>query len=416
MRLTLFSMVLLVAMGSEQADAAGDLDAPIARGRYLAQQADCAACHTADPKRPFAGGLALQSPLGAMYSTNITPDTRDGIGSYTLEQFGNALRKGVAADGHNLYPAMPYPSFSRLSDEDVSDLYTYFEHEVLADPTENHAPDIPWPLNMRWPLSIWNALFTETQPYQPIATQTPQWNRGAYLVQGPGHCGTCHTPRGIAFQEKALDQNGAGYLSGAKLAGWYAADLAGATNSSLQDWSEGDLVEFLKAGRNTHTAAFGPMAEAVAHSTQYYNDADLNAVAVYLKSLSTGRAVATVGKDRTTANLVAGKPGSLGDELYLDNCAACHRSDGQGYQRTFPRLAGNSAVVGASPDSLIRIILHGSSMPITQAAPTGLSMPAFDWRLNDGQVAELASFLRSAWGYQAAPVTADEVARIRASP
>jgi mono/diheme cytochrome c family protein len=414
MKSTLLSLALLLAAGSAQADAADDLDASIARGRYLAQLGDCAACHTVDPKRPFAGGLALQSPLGAMYSTNITPDTHNGIGIYTLEQFGDALRKGVAADGRHLYPAMPYPSFSRLSDEDVSDLYAYFKHGVLADPSENQASGIPWPLNMRWPLGIWNALFTEAKPYQPVATQTPEWNRGAYLVQGLGHCGTCHTPRGIAFQEKALDQNEAGYLTGAKLAGWYAADLAGATDSSLQDWSEADLVEFLKAGRNTHTAAFGPMGEAVAHSTQYFNDSDLKAVAVYLKSLSAGREVASVGSDTTTTRLVEGQPKGGGEELYLDNCAACHRSDGRGYRSTFPRLAGNSAVVGASPDSLIRIILHGSSMPVTQTAPTGLSMPAFDWRLSDGQVAQLASFLRSAWGYQAAPVSAEEVARIRA--
>lgn len=414
MKTVLLSLALLLAMESVQADAAQDLDAAIARGRYLARLGDCAACHTADAKRPFAGGLALQSPLGAMYSTNITPDTRNGIGSYTLEQFGDALRKGIAADGRHLYPAMPYPSFSRLTDQDVGDLYDYFKHGVRADPTENQASAIPWPLNMRWPLGIWNALFTDAKPYQPVAAQTPEWNRGAYLVQGLGHCGTCHTPRGIAFQEKALDQTGAAYLSGAKLAGWYAADLAGATDSSLQGWSEADLVEFLKAGRNTHTAAFGPMGEAVAHSTQYFNDADLKAVAVYLKSLSAGREVAAVGSDSTTVKLVEGKPASLGEELYLDNCAACHRSDGRGYRSTFPRLAGNSAVLGASADSLIRIILNGSSVPVTQSAPTGLSMPAFGWRLDDAQVAELASFLRSAWGYQAAPVRAEEVAHLRA--
>ncbi|PJI47041.1 MAG: alcohol dehydrogenase [Pseudomonas sp.] len=414
MKSVLLSLALLLAMESAQADAAEDLDAAIARGRYLSQLGDCAACHTVNPKRPFAGGLALQSPLGAMYSTNITPDSRNGIGSYSLEQFGDALRKGIAADGRHLYPAMPYPSFSRLTDQDVSDLYAYFKHGVLADPTENRAAAISWPLNMRWPLGIWNALFTEAKPYQPVAAQTAEWNRGAYLVQGLGHCGTCHTPRGIAFQEKALDQTGADYLSGAKLAGWYAADLAGVTDSSLQGWSEADLVEFLKAGRNPHTAAFGPMGEAVAHSTQHFDDADLKAVAVYLKSLSVGREVASVGNDTTTANLVEGKPTSVGEELYLDNCAACHRSDGRGYRSTFPRLAGNSAVVGASPDSLIRIILDGSSMPITQRAPTGLSMPAFGWRLSDGQVAELTSFLRSAWGYRAAPVSADAVARIRA--
>ena len=385
------------------------------RGEYLARAGDCAACHTSPGGKPFAGGLPLATPLGAVYSTNITPDPKTGIGSYSYDDFARALRDGVAKGGTRLYPAMPYTAYAKITDEDMKALYAWFlEGGVQAVAQPNQDSDIAWPLNMRWPLGIWNALFTDAKPYQPVAAQTPEWNRGAYLVQGLGHCGTCHTPRGIAFQEKALDQTGAAYLSGAKLAGWYAADLAGATDSSLQGWSEADLVEFLKAGRNTHTAAFGPMGEAVAHSTQYFNDADLKAVAVYLKSLSAGREVAAVGSDSTTVKLVEGKPASLGEELYLDNCAACHRSDGRGYRSTFPRLAGNSAVLGASADSLIRIILNGSSVPVTQSAPTGLSMPAFGWRLDDAQVAELASFLRSAWGYQAAPVRAEEVAHLRA--
>ncbi|MDN6857782.1 cytochrome c [Pseudomonas sp. CAN2814] len=414
MKSALFSLALLLAVGSVQADTANELDAAIERGRYLAQLGDCAACHTADPKRPFAGGLALQSPMGAIYATNITPDTRNGIGGYSQEQFADALRKGVAADGRHLYPAMPYPSFARLTDQDVGDLYAYFRHGVLADPTDNRATDIPWPLNMRWPLGVWNALFTEAAPYQPVASQTAQWNRGAYLVQGLGHCGTCHTPRGLAFQEKALDQTTPGYLSGAKLAGWYAADLTGASGNGLRGWSQADLVEFLKTGRNAHAAAFGPMGEAVEHSTQHFSEPDLKAVAVYLQSLSAGHAAQAVGSDYTSERLADGKPEGRGEELYLDNCAACHRSDGQGYRSTFPRLAGNSAVTGEGADSLIRIILNGSSMPITQGAPTGLSMPAFGWRLSDTQVAQLASFLRSAWGYQAAPVTPAEVANIRA--
>jgi mono/diheme cytochrome c family protein len=414
MKSTLLSLTLLLAVGSVQADAANELDAAIERGRYLAQLGDCAACHTADPKRPFAGGLALQSPMGAIYATNITPDTRNGIGGYSQEQFADALRKGVAADGRHLYPAMPYPSFSRLTDQDVSDLYAYFRHGVLADPNDNRATDIPWPLTMRWPLGVWNALFTEAAPYQPVASQSAQWNRGAYLVQGLGHCGTCHTPRGLAFQEKALDQSGTDYLAGAKLAGWYAADLTGATGGGLQGWSQADLVEFLKTGRNAHAAAFGPMGEAIAHSTQHFSEQDLKAVAVYLLSLSAGREAQTVSSDYTSERLADGKPEGRGEELYLDNCAACHRSDGQGYRSTFPRLAGNSAVTGEGADSLIRIILNGSSVPVTQGAPTGLSMPPFGWRLNDTQVAQLASFLRSAWGYDAAPVTAAEVAKIRA--
>lgn len=412
----LASLCLAVLLGSGQAFADGgdDLDAAIARGKYLARLGDCAACHTAAPKQPFAGGVPLQSPLGTIYSTNITPDDADGIGRYSREQFADALRKGRAADGHFLYPAMPYPSFSRLSDQDVGDLYTYFMHGVQALPGKPVPSGIPWPLNMRWPLALWSAAFTTQGPYQQVAGRSAEWNRGAYLVQGLGHCGSCHTPRGIALQEKALDQGSPQYLAGAAQDGWAAPDIGGAKPGSLQGWSEQDLVTFLKTGRNDHSAAFGAMSGAVLHSTQYFSDADLKAVAVYLRSLGDRTPPRNAGADQTTPRLAKGLPQGEGEALYLDNCAACHRSDGQGYRATFPRLVGNSAVLGDSPESLIHIILKGSSVPKTQGAPTGLSMPDFGWRLNDAQVAELATFLRSAWGYNEAAVKAEEVARVRA--
>lgn len=416
MKSVLLTLALLLAVDSALADAAEDLDAAIARGRYLARLGDCAACHTADPKQPFAGGVPLQSPLGAIYSSNITPDDADGIGRYSLEQFADALRKGRAADGHYLYPAMPYPSFSRLSDQDVGDLYAYFLHGVEARPGKARPSGIPWPLNLRWPLALWSAVFTTQGTYQEVPGRSPEWNRGAYLVQGLGHCGSCHTPRGIALQEKALDQGSPQYLAGAAQDGWAAPDIGGAKPGSLQGWSEQDLITFLKTGRNDHSAAFGAMSDAVLHSTQYFSDADLKAVAGYLGSLSEGQVPRSPQEDRTTPRLAKGMPQGAGEALYLDNCAACHRSDGQGYRATFPRLVGNSAVLGDSPESLIHIILKGSSVPKTQGAPTGLSMPDFGWRLDDAQVAELATFLRSAWGYNAAAVKAEEVARIRALP
>ncbi|MBB4865865.1 mono/diheme cytochrome c family protein [Pseudomonas nitritireducens] len=413
MKLILLPLALSLCIGLAQA---ADLaqQASLERGRYLALLGDCAACHTLDARRPFAGGVALQSPLGPIYASNITPDTRNGIGSYSLAQFDNAMRHGIAADGRQLYPAMPYPSFARLTDQDVGDLYTYFLHGVAADPSENRPPDIVWPLSMRWPLSWWNSLFAGAQAYQADTGKSAQWNRGAYLVQGLGHCGSCHTPRGLAFQEKALDQSDGDYLSGGQLAGWYAAALTGNAGDALRGWTEADLVEFLRNGRNVHTAAFGPMAEAVAHSTQYFNDEDLEAVAVYLRSLAPATPAAPPGADRTSATLAQGAPRSPGEQLYLDNCSACHRSDGQGYARTFPRLAGNSAVTGQSADSLIRIILQGGQVPVTRGAPSGLRMPDFGWRLDDRQVAELSSFLRSAWGYQGTPVQPEDVARLRA--
>ncbi|SDI46400.1 Cytochrome c, mono-and diheme variants [Pseudomonas delhiensis] len=389
--------------------------AAVDRGRYLARLGDCAACHTSDPARPFAGGLRMNTPIGAIYSTNITPDPLSGIGGYSLADFARALREGRAADGHWLYPAMPYPSFAKLSDADVADLYQYFQQGVQPQQQANRKADIPWPLNLRWPLGLWSALFAGGERYRDDPQRSAQWNRGAYLVQGLGHCGSCHSPRGWAFQELAQDQGDARYLGGGTLDGWHAPELRSATASGLQQWSEAELVAFLKTGHNERTAAFGAMVGAVQNSTQYFTDEDLRAVAGYLKSLGEGSGAPDLARDDGLSYraLAAGQPASTGAALYLDNCAACHRSDGRGYRNTFPQLLGNSAVLGNDPSSLISIILKGSRMAVTEGAPTGLRMPDFGWRLDDVQVAELANFLRQAWGQRAPRVSAAQVAALR---
>ncbi|VEA65209.1 Gluconate 2-dehydrogenase cytochrome c subunit precursor [Serratia plymuthica] len=218
------SLLALLMLSAGVAQAADDAQR-IQHGEYLARAGDCAACHTAPGGVPFAGGLKMTTPIGAIYSTNITPDKQTGIGEYSQQEFSDALRKGVARDGTRLYPAMPYPSFAKISDEDVRDLYLYFTHQVKPVAQQNKDSDIPWPLNMRWPLALWNLAFREDGSYRPDAKQSAEWNRGAYLVQGLGHCGTCHTPRGIGFQEKALTQSDSAYLSGGTLEGWHAANL-----------------------------------------------------------------------------------------------------------------------------------------------------------------------------------------------
>ena len=386
----------------------------VARGEYLATAGDCVACHTASGPA-FTGGLKMTTPVGAIYSTNITPDKQTGIGDYTYDDFARALRQGIARDGRHLYPAMPYTEYAKVSDADMHALYAYFMHGVTAVHQENKPSDIPWPLNMRWPLAVWNKLFLDDTPFKNDPTQSAEWNRGAYLVQGLEHCGACHTPRGIAFQEKASDEKGADFLTGGTLEGWHAPDLTGNVKSGLGRWSTGDLQMFLKTGRNDQSAAFGSMSEAIGHSTQHLTDADLHAMAVYIKSLKSSdpQAQPPATTDSTTAALIRGDLSQTGAEEYMDNCAACHRLDGKGYAKTFPTLAGNPVLLSDDPSSLISIVLTGGKMPVTQQSVTGLTMPDFGWRLSDQQVADVVSFIRSSWGNNAGKVEAKQVADIR---
>ncbi|PKH22370.1 alcohol dehydrogenase [Enterobacterales bacterium CwR94] len=387
----------------------------LSRGEYLAKAGDCVACHTVAGGKAFAGGLEMSTPVGAVYSTNITPDKTTGIGEYRYEDFANAVRNGIAKDGHHLYPAMPYTSFAKVSDEDMHALYDYFMHQVKPVAQANRDSDIPWPLNMRWPLAVWNWAFHDDAVFQPDSQQSEEWNRGAYLVQGLEHCGTCHTPRGIGFQEKALDQHDPAFLTGGTLEGWHAPDLTGNMKSGLGRWQADDIVTFLKTGRNDHSAAFGSMSDVVEHSTQYLSQDDLHAMAVYLKSLPSSNpdAQPPQANDATTAALVKGDMQQTGAQEYVDNCAACHRLDGAGYSKTFPALAHNSAVLSDDPSSLISIVLKGGHVPITQQAPTGLAMPDFGWRLDNQQVADVVTFIRNGWGNQAPAVTADQVKKLR---
>jgi mono/diheme cytochrome c family protein len=386
----------------------------IEHGSYLALAGDCVACHTAPGGKTFAGGLPMASPIGNIYSTNITPDVKTGIGQYSLQDFDKAVRQGEAKDGHALYPAMPYPSFVKMSDADLNDLYLYFMHGVTPVEQANKDTDITWPLSIRWPLSVWSWIYVDEGVYQNDPSQTSEWNRGAYLVQGLGHCGSCHTPRGLGFQEKALDQNDSDYLAGGTLEGWHAPNLNGDPVNGLGKWSQRDIIDFLQKGHNEQTAAFGSMVDVIQNSTQHLNDNDLKAIAVYLKSLpSVNDSSAPKTNSATYQELSSGQANSPGAQLYLDNCAACHRSDGKGYKNTFPALDGNSVLNSDDPSSVIHIILAGGKAPVTAKAPTGLVMPDFGWRLNDQEVAELATFVRNAWSNKAPKVSKGQVEDIR---
>ncbi len=415
--LTPLALILAGLCGSVYAannDSSSATSSAMSRGEYLAKAGDCVACHTSAGGKPFAGGLKMTTPVGAIYSTNITPDKDTGIGDYSYEDFVKAVRQGISKSGSTLYPAMPYASFSKMTDQDMQDLYQYFMQQVKPVRAQNKAPDIPWPMNMRWPLALWRLAFTDDQRFKPVAGKSAEWERGAYLVQGPGHCGACHTPRGIGFQEKALDQSSPLYLTGNTLEGWHAPDLTGTESDGLGRWSQQDIVSFLKNGVSAQSAAFGSMSEVVHDSLSYLTDSDLQAIAVYLKSLPAAHQVKAAADNSATASaLFKGDVSATGAEVYLDNCSACHRSDGKGYDKTFPALAGNSVILSNDPSSVIHIILQGGQRVITPDMPTGFTMPDFGWRLSDQQVADVATFIRQGWGNNAPAVTASQVTEIR---
>ena len=403
------------------ADYAADLDnltrSQVERGRYVARLGDCVACHTgADRSKPMAGGLALETPFGVLYSTNITPDRETGIGNYNFEQFDRAMRKGVTASGDNLYPAMPYPSYARISAEDMQALYAYLMQGVNPVRQENRALEMGFPFNQRWGLTLWNWMFLDDQMFTANPAQSTEWNRGAYIVQGLGHCGACHTPRGIGFQEKTLSEagkRGEYFLAGETVEGWRALSLRNL-------WTPEQTAEMLKTGRNSHGTVSGNMVDVVQHSTQYMEDADLRAVGVYLKSLPSsehdkpmqvaqGPVPMITPRSTTPTNLLASR-GGLG---YQQFCADCHRADGAGVKGVFPPLAGNPVLMSEDPSTLVHITLTGWRSAQTADSARALTMPSFA-RLSDQEIAEILNFTRDSWGRQAAkPIPASTVAEMR---
>ncbi|MGQ9424450.1 c-type cytochrome [Gilvimarinus sp. F26214L] len=390
----------------------------MSRGEYLARVGNCAACHTIEDGEPFAGGLKMAVPmLGAIYTTNITPDRETGIGEYSFEDFDRSMRLGIAKDGHRLYPAMPYPSYAKITEDDMQALYDFFMNEVEPVRQANQDNEIPGWLSMRWPLAIWNMLTLDEDRYEADESQSDEWNRGAYLTQGLGHCGACHTPRGLLFQEQGLDESDSAFLAGAPLDHWSASPLTGDHNVGLGRWTEDDVVQFLKTGKNRWGSAFGTMVEVVNNSTQYMTDGDLRAMAVYLKSLP---AVHDEGEqwsyDSTSADKLARFDfEERGSQVYYEFCVSCHLYDGSGHGEFMPPLAGNPVVMDPDPSSLINLTLNGSLRVVVGGEAETYDMPYFRGLLDDGQIADVVSFMRSAWGHQASEVTAEDVAEIRAA-
>ena len=373
--------------------------AQINRGRYLVAAGDCMSCHLREGGEPFAGGLGLNTPFGVIYSSNITPDRDTGIGNWTGEQFYRAMHDGKGVRGEALYPAFPYPWFRRISREDIDAIYAYLK-TVPAVSYRPPANDLPFPFNFRSMVGAWNLLYLDSHDFQSDTGQSAEWNRGAYLVTGLGHCGACHTPKNSLGADKSKQE-----LHGGKLDNWVAPDLTSNLRVGLGDWSVDDIAEFLASGRNAHAAAGGAMSEVITYSTSLMNDADRRAIAVYLKSQPPSPAASSAAPDVGAMH--------RGAEIYSDACASCHLDDGVGQSRLFPPLGKDAMLQQEDPTGLLHLILGGTRIGVSAARPSPLGMPSFAWKLTDRQIADVSTFIRNSWGNQASAVAESDVRDLR---
>ena len=372
----------------------------IARGKALTDAGGCASCHTADPAKPFAGGKRIDTPFGGIYSPNLTPDRETGLGAWSDDAFYDALRFGVARDGSRYYPAFPYPNFTKLTRQDILAIRAYL---ATLTPVSNapRAPELRWPFNHRVVMRGWNWLFFKPGILMPDQQKSTEWNRGRYLVEGVAHCGGCHTPKNMFGAEKRPRA-----YSGARVAGMFAPRLDGAARGGLQSWSVEDITEYLQSGRNGKSHAGELMSEVVVNSTSRMSDADVRAIAIYLKDLPEGVREPKVARPPPSQM-------AAGEKLYNGACIACHEKDGSGAPRIYPPLPGNANLQSADALSTLRVILDGAQTVTTPRAPNTGSMPAYAAKMTDQEIADVTNYIRNAWGNAAPLVTADEVAKAR---
>lgn len=393
--------VFLCAPAATQSSETGQDFTQIERGRYLTYAADCAACHD-DPyqNRPFAGGRPIETPFGVVVAPNITPDRETGIGSFSDAQFDAALRHGKRPDDKRLYPAMPFVYYTKMSHDDVLAIRAYLNtippvhHAVVSD-------QLPFPFSVRTSMAVWDGLYFTSGEFKEDPSKSAAWNRGAYLVQGPGHCGACHTPKGALGGDKTDKQ-----LQGYSIQGWFAPNLTSGEHAGLAEWSNQDIVDYLKKGHNRFAAASGPMAEEVSDSSSHLSAADLDAIATYLKDQR--------GVTSSPTPVSADDPMMVaGAAIYQDLCSACHKSDGTGVPYLIPNLAGSTSVAARDPTTLIRVVLEGAQTVATKEEPTAPAMPAFGWQLTDAEIAAVTTYIGNSWNHAAAPVTEHEVHEAR---
>ena len=373
----------------------------IKRGEYVALTSDCVACHqTKDRKEDLSGGFAVETPFGMLYSSNITPDKETGIGNWTEQQFADAVLNGKGPNGP-LYPAMPYTSYVKMADQDIHDLWNYLQ---TVTPVKNKVVEnqLAFPFNIRYLMLGWKRLFFDASQLQNDTGKSAQWNRGRYLVEGAAHCSMCHTPRN-PFGAEIKSKN----YTGANLQNWFAPSLRNSKVHGLGNWSEEDIVSYLKTGSNRLTVASGPMAEAINASFQYFHDDDLVAMANYVKSLPDHSVEKPKPIDAANPQMINGK------KVFIDNCIACHVINGEGISSMIPAFKGNGTIQGQSSESMTHILLNGSQGAITRFNPTGAAMPAFAWKLTDTQIADVLTYIRNEWGNAAQTVSPKEVKEMR---
>jgi mono/diheme cytochrome c family protein len=394
------ALIALAATASPSGSADLQDFATLERGRYLTDAADCGSCHTIPgSEHPFSGGRPIETPFGVLASPNITPDRETGIGGWTDEEFDAAVRQGRSRNGARLYPAMPFPYYSRMSRQDVDAIRAYLG---TLPPIRNavQVNRLPFPLNIRTSMVVWDSLYFKPGEFHENTSKSKEWNRGAYLVEGPGHCGACHTPKNLLGGDKQSEA-----FRGGVLQGWAAPDITSG-QGPLRNWSTDDIVDFLRTGQNRFAAAAGLMGEVVDLSTSRMTEEDSRAIAIYLKDM----AGSAPDNNSTTDNQVL----SAGSAIFSDLCSACHQHDGKGIAKMFPDLSETATVSAKSPATVLRVILQGAQTVATDREPTGLAMPAFGWQLDDAQVAAVASFVRDRFGNKAGPVTVEQVRKARA--
>jgi mono/diheme cytochrome c family protein len=379
----------------------------IAKGEYLATVGDCASCHSERGGVRYAGGRVLPTPFGNMPAPNITPDRETGLGEWSFEDFWQSLHSGVGRHGELLYPVFSYTSFTKVTRDDALAIFAYLQ-SLPATRQPAKPLGLGFPYSVRNSLKAWRALYFQEGEFQPDPSKSDAWNRGAYLVQGLGHCNECHAPRDSLGGSQNKPSLAGGQIP---VQNWYAPDLSMQANGGLEGWSEQDIVDLLKTGQSARGAAFGPMAEVVQQSTQHVRDEDLRAIATYLKSLPPRAAAPEQKSSLDTRPIMA-----QGAKVYAERCADCHGKDGNGVPGVYPPLNGNSSVNEPSGINAVRVVLLGGFPPVTKDNPRPYSMPPFAQQLNDSDVAAVVTYIRQSWSNHASLVMERDVIKNRHTP
>ncbi|SFC48774.1 Cytochrome c, mono-and diheme variants [Polaromonas sp. OV174] len=379
-------------------------EALVARGAYLARAGNCMTCHTAKGGESYAGGRGIATPFGTVYTSNLTPDNKTGIGSWSSAHFWRAMHNGRSKDGRLLYPAFPYTDYTQVTREDSDALYAYL-HSLPAVAQPNHAHTVRFPYNSQAALAVWRALYFSPGVYQADSSRDAEWNRGAYLVKGLGHCAACHTERNaLGASNESLNLAG-GLIP---MQNWYAPSLTSPHEAGVADWDKAHIVSLLKTGVSPRASVTGPMADVVLNSTQYLNEQDLGAMAQFLKTLP----AAAPDSDKPGTPAMSSVKGA---KLYEQHCAQCHGKAGEGVANAYPALAGNRAVTMKSTANLVQIVLNGGYAPSTAGNPRPYGMPPFVLVMNDADMAAVLTHVRGSWGNQASEITPFDVSRLRAN-